>query len=270
MATAKRKGNIMEEMTVKEMIGALKQTSTAILVCGGTEQHGYHLPLSTDYMSAYEVGKEVSRRTRCLLLPPLCYSFSGGKLPGTTDISPETTTRVVTEIGLSMAEQGVRNIILFPGHCGSEHLYAVREAGYRIMERAPGVRAAFTPILSLSKTWIDLLAGGGEHAGQGETSLMLYTSPHLVGKERPFDTAKTRRPRPAEKPKPPAFLVKEFVLGKRPAATREVFYKYGVPNDGGLRATRRFGKVLFDEMVDSLVRLVKSMEARTRRSGRRR
>jgi creatinine amidohydrolase/Fe(II)-dependent formamide hydrolase-like protein len=199
----------------------------------------------------------------------LCYSFSGGKLPGTTDISPETTTRVVTEIGLSIAEQGVRNIILFPGHCGSEHLYAVKEAGYRIMERAPGTTAAFTPILSLSKTWIDLLAGGGEHAGKGETSLMLYTSPHLVRSRRPYDTAKTRKPKPPEKPKTPAFLVKEFVLKRRPVVKREALYKYGVPNDSGLRATRRFGKVLFDEMVDSLARLVKSMEARARKTNQR-
>jgi creatinine amidohydrolase len=87
----------MEEMTVKEMVAALKRVRTAIIASGGTEQHGYHLPLSTDYTSAYEIAKEVSRRTNCLVPPPLCYSFSGGKLPGTTDISPETTARVRTE-----------------------------------------------------------------------------------------------------------------------------------------------------------------------------
>lgn len=259
---AKRKGNIMEEMTVKDMIDALTETSTAILVCGGTEQHGYHLPLSTDYISVYAVGKEVSRQTRCLLLPPLCYSYSGGKLPGTTDISPATTTLVVTEIGLSIAEQGVRNVVLLVGHCGTEHLHAVREAGYRIMERAKGVTAAFAPVLSLSKTWIELLAGGGEHAGEGETSFMLYTHPHLVRNRRPYDTAKTRKPRPPEKPKAPAFLVKDFILTKRPASKREAPYVYGVPNDGALRASRKFGKVLFDEMAGTLVKLVKSMERR--------
>jgi len=244
------------------MLSALRQTNTAILVCGGTEQHGYHLPLSTDYVSAYEIGKEVSRRTKCLLLPPLCYSFSGGKLPGTTDISPGTTTQVVTEIGLSIAEQGVRNVILFAGHCGTEHLNAVKEAGYRIMEQARGTTAAFVPVLSLSKTWIDLLAGGGEHAGEGETSLMLYACPHLVRDDRPYDTDQTRKPRPQRKPPPPAFLVKQFVLKRRGIPKREAPYKYGVPNDGALRATKKFGEVLFDEMVETLVDLVKSMERR--------
>lgn len=256
IASTKRKGNIMEEMTVREMIEALKRTRIAILACGGTEQHGYHLPLSTDYMAAYEVAKEVSRRTGCLALPPLCYSFSGGKLPGTTDISPETTSRVITEICLSLAEQGVRGFILFAGHCGGEHLAAMKEAGYRILEQAPGTHVAYAPILSLSKTWLDLLAGGGEHAGKGETSLMLYVRPDLVRDDRPFDTDKTRKPRPS------AFVIKDFILAPRPTGIppRPVFYKYGVPNASALEASAEFGKVLFDEMVDSLVGIVKKLE----------
>ena len=263
MTAPQRQGNIMEEMTVQDMESALEKTQTAILVCGGTEQHGYHLPLSTDYVSAYEISKEVSRRTDCLLLPPLCYSYSGGKLLGTTDISPDTTTRVVTEIGLSLAEQGVGNVILFPGHCGGQHLDAVKEAGYRIMEQVPGTHVAYTPILSLSKTWIDLLAGGGEHAGRGETSLMLHVRPDLVGDERPYDTDKTRKPRQH------AFLVDNFILEQRPKGLpeREAPYRYGVPSASALEATAEFGKVLFDEMVETLADVVESMESASRSKG---
>ena len=245
----------MEEMTVQDMIVALEQTGTAILVCGSTEQHGYHLPLSTDYIPAYEVSKSVSRKTGCLVLPPLCYSYSGGKLPGTTDISPDTTTRVVADIGLSIVEQGVRNIILFVGHCGTEHLEAVEEAGHRIMEQAPGVSVAFTPVLSLSKSWLDMLAGGGEHAGMGETSLMLHVRPDLVKDERPYDTDATRKPTKS------AFIVEDFVLKPRSKdlPLREAPYKYGVSGPAQ-DATAEFGKVLHDEMVASLVALVQSME----------
>ncbi len=256
MAAHQRTGNIMEEMTVKDMMAALEQTRTAILACGGTEQHGYHLPLSTDYATAYEISKEVSRRTNCLVLPPLCYSFSGGKLPGTTDISPETTAQIVTEIGLSIAEQGVRNVILFAGHCGTEHLNALKEAGYRIMEAAPETKVAFTPILSLSKSWIDMLGGGGEHAGKGETSLMLHLWPDLVRDERPQDTDQTRKPRK------PAFLVEEFVLKPRPKGlpVREAPYRYGVGGPSPMEASAELGKVFYDEMVASLVDLVHEME----------
>ena len=256
MTMRSRKGNIMEEMTVKEMTAALKRVRTAIIASGGTEQHGYHLPLSTDYASAYEIAKEVSRRTGCLAPPPLCYSFSGGKLPGTTDISPETTTRVLTEICLSLAEQGVRGFALLAGHCGGEHLGAIREAGYRIMEQAPGTHVAYVPVLSLSKTWLDLLAGGGEHAGKGETSLMLYLRPDLVRDHRPCDTPKTRKPRP------PAFLVKDFIMKPRPKGVpkREAPYKYGVGGPNAREATRAFGKVLFDEMVKTLAGIVRSLD----------
>jgi len=55
MASQEHNGRFMEDMTVQDMILALEQTRTAILACGGTEQHGYHLPLSTDYLVAYEV-----------------------------------------------------------------------------------------------------------------------------------------------------------------------------------------------------------------------
>ena len=256
MALQEHNGRFMEEMTVQDMILALEQTRTAILACGGTEQHGYHLPLSTDYLVAYEVSKEVSRRSGCLVLPPLCYSFSGGKLPGTTDISPETTAQVVTEIGLSIADQGVRNVVLFVGHCGAEHLHAVKEAGYRMMEQAPGVAVAFAPILSLSKTWIGLLGGGGEHAGKGETSLVLHIRPDLVRDERPYDTDETRKPRK------PDYIVEDLVLKPRPKErpAREAPYKYGVSGANAQEATAEFGKTLYDEMVETLVDLVQSME----------
>ncbi|NOZ24127.1 MAG: creatininase family protein [Planctomycetes bacterium] len=267
MGRAKRTGNIMEEMTVKDMIHALKKTKTALLASGGTEQHGYHLPLSTDYLAAYEIAKEVSRRTGCLAPPPLCYSYSGGKLLGTTDISPQTTTQMIVEIGLSLAEQGVRNIIIFAGHCGTEHLNACKEAGYRIMEQARGTQAAFCPALSLSKAWKELLAGGGEHAGEGETSLMLHICPDLVRDVRPFDTPETRGTLQPKKPKSPAYYRDEFILKRRPKhkPEREAPYKYGVPNDGGLRATKKFGRVLFEEMVETLASLVRRMERETKR-----
>ena len=264
MTSSGRRGNIMEDMTVEDMIKALKQTSTAMLACGGTEQHGYHLPLSADHVIGYEIGKEVSRRSACLLLPPLCYSFSGGKLPGTTDISPETTSRVITEIGLSIAEQGIRNIILFCPHCGGKHLNAVKEAGYQIMEQAKRVSVALVPILSISRTWTDLLAGGGEHAGKGETSLMLYTRPDLVRDKRPYDTARTQKPQRTPKPRQSAFLVRHCVLKKRAVPPRESPDKYGVPDGSAQQATKKFGKVLFDEMVQTLVDLVQFMNKRAR------
>jgi creatinine amidohydrolase len=253
----------MEEMTVEDVISALEVTSTAILACGGTEQHGYHLPLSTDYLTAYEVSKSVSDLTGCLVLPPLCYSYSGGKLPGTTDISPETTTQVVTEIGLSLTEQGVKNIILFAGHCGTEHLNALKDAGHRIMDAAPGIRVAYVPILSLSKSWVEMLGGGGEHAGKGETSLILHLRPDLVADDRPVDTDETRTPAPPRvEPTGKPYLVDEFVLDplEKRVVIREANYKYGVGGPSPNEATAEIGKILVDEMVNTLAKLVRELE----------
>jgi len=69
---------LMESMTVEEVREALVHTRAAILPVGGVEQHGYHLPLTTDVYNAYEIARRVAPLVGCLVAPPVTYSFSGG------------------------------------------------------------------------------------------------------------------------------------------------------------------------------------------------
>lgn len=245
-------------MTVDDVLRALKETATVLLPSGGTEQHGYHLPLATDTIFAEEVATEVSRRTGCLVAPPLNYSFSGGLLAGTTDISIDTTIHLVVDVGRSLAEQGLRNLLLVVGHCGREHLEALEEAGYRLGECAPDLTVALCPIPSFSPTWREFAEKESDHAGRGETSLMLYLRPHLVRAERPRDTEGTRAA-------PGRFWIREdYVLGPRPAPRRRPApYRYGVQGTDPNEATAELGKQLFEEMVAGLVELVEKLEARS-------
>lgn len=247
----------MAEMTVEDVLRALAETCTVLLPSGGTEQHGYHLPLSTDTIFAEEVACEVSRRTGCLVAPSLPYSFSGGLLAGTTDISPDTTLRLVLDLGRSLAEQGLRNLLLVTGHCGREHLEVLEEAGYRLRELAPGLTVALCPLPSFSPTWRAFAERESDHAGKGETSLMLYLRPHLVRPERPRDTDRT-------KCLPPRVWVREeYVLGPRPAPRRRPApYRYGVQGTDPNEAAAELGKQLFEEMVAGLAGLVERLEGR--------
>jgi creatinine amidohydrolase len=243
-------------MTVADVLRALEETRTVLLPSGGTEQHGYHLPLATDTIFAEEVAYEVSQRTGCLVAPPLNYSFSGGLLAGTTDVSPDTTTRLAVDLGRSLAEQGVRNLLLVVGHCGREHLEALEEAGYRLREYAPGLTVALCPIPSFSPTWREFAERESDHAGKGETSLMLYLRPHLVRAERPRDTDETKRP-PRRK-----WVREEYVLGPRPAPHRpEAPYRYGVQGTDPNEATAELGRQMFEEMVAGVAALVARLEA---------
>lgn len=72
---------IMEYMTVKDMEEALKKIKTVIIPYGCIEQHGYHLPLSTD-MYITEVAIRAADRLDAIIAPAVPYTFSGGELPG--------------------------------------------------------------------------------------------------------------------------------------------------------------------------------------------
>jgi len=255
-----RTGNIMELMTIEDMARALKRTRTALINCGGVEQHGYHLPLSCDFKPGYEIVKEVSRRTGCLALPPLTYSFSGGTLPGTTDITPKQTTEVVAQIGRSLYRQGVRNFIILATHCGGEHLGALRESARMLANEFPDMNAAMAPVLRISKTWQEIMQRQkGEHAGEGETSLMMHCFPELVKARRPVD-------KPIKRPPRKPHWTDEFVAlsDSERARLPKPKRKYGVAGDP-TKATAKTGKILFDECVDSLVKLVKALERRRRK-----
>ena len=81
--------SIMENMTWNEVERKLKETRTGIIPFGSTEEHGYHLPLSTDYLVAYEIAKRIADETPALVTPPVCYGVCrrGETFPGTTTIT---------------------------------------------------------------------------------------------------------------------------------------------------------------------------------------
>ena len=60
---------IMENMTVKEMQEALASTRTVVIPVGVVEQHGFHLPLSTDIHNAREVVVRAAPRMQAVVAP---------------------------------------------------------------------------------------------------------------------------------------------------------------------------------------------------------
>ena len=53
---------IIEDMTMPEFIRGLEKTRTVLVPFGATEEHGPHLPLSTDTLHAVEVGRKLAER----------------------------------------------------------------------------------------------------------------------------------------------------------------------------------------------------------------
>ena len=89
---------IMEELTVKEMESVMEKTKTVIIPVGLPEQHGFHLPLSTDILNAVIPPRIAGDRLNAVVAPSVNYCFSGGELMGTINVSPNAFGIYMSEI----------------------------------------------------------------------------------------------------------------------------------------------------------------------------
>src|SRR5262245_66361375 len=88
-----------EEFTWPEIREAVAENRVAVLPVGTVEQHGPHLPLVTDVLTASEMSRmAVERMPReAVLMPPVYYSFNEHHLDFTRPIAVEGPT-VVTNV----------------------------------------------------------------------------------------------------------------------------------------------------------------------------
>lgn len=158
------------------------RADVAVLPIGSFEQHGAHLPLVTDTVVACTIAREVAAAYPVHRLPPVTVSCSHehSAWPGTVSISAATLYAVVRDIADSLRRSGIGSLILVNGHGGN---YVLRNV---VQESAgTGIRMALFPG---SADWDSARARAGVqtssysdmHAGEVETSILLYAHPELV------------------------------------------------------------------------------------------
>jgi creatinine amidohydrolase len=264
----------MGEMTVAEMRKYLKKNQTIVLPYGVIEQHGYHLPLDTDVRNATFFGEILAQGLGCVLAPTINYSFSGGMLEGTINVRPNTFANYVCEIIESLVVQGFRNILVMPGHGGSETFVHLKES-LRIAKWVnPSLKDACVMMLApweFSPTWMKLFSGQDFHAAQAETSLILHWTPEAVRGRATMDTPAIAR---MMRHDPDSYQVRAFLTGSKyeiPTTSQDRRIKVGVMGYPE-RASAAFGKKLCDEIRARVVPAVRKAIAeaeRSRRTGKR-
>jgi mycofactocin system creatininase family protein len=153
-----------------------------VVPVGATEQHGPHLPLTTDTdIAAALTSRLAAAEPRVVIAPVVAYGSSGEHqaFAGTLSVGIEATELLLVELGRSATDTWDR-ILFLSTHGGNA--VPVRRATQRLRAEGRDVR-------SWSPDW-----SGDAHAGHSETSLMLAIDEHRVDVERAALAVGVREP----------------------------------------------------------------------------
>ena len=176
------------ESTWKEIGDA--QVQTAVVPIGSTEQHGTHLPLSTDTIVTERIAQAIAEELHAYLTPtiPIGQSEAWLEYPGSLSFSPDTVKAIISDIVDSLVATGFTTIMFISFHGANVVVY--RGFPEELGEKYPGVRVftAGYPCWvreNWATIWRDALEEAGlpemVHADEAETSLIMLLRPDLVG-----------------------------------------------------------------------------------------
>jgi creatinine amidohydrolase len=159
---------------------------------GSFEQHGPHLPLTTDTDIVTAVGNAVEQRLpdNVLLLPTLWLGHSTHHMhfAGTLDIRQMNYIAVIQDLCGSILSMGARKVLLLNGHGGNDIPVraALREVKTSVGSR-PDLHLLYASYWMLAaesmKSIRESELGGLGHACEMETSVMLHLHPERVRME---------------------------------------------------------------------------------------
>ena len=183
--------------------------AVAVLPVAAIEQHGPHLPVSTDTALVDGVVAaslpQLPAELPVLFLPTQQVGKSTEHLrfPGTLTLSAETVIRLWVEIGESVARAGFRKLVLFNSHGGQVSVMDI--VARELRERCD--------MIVYSTSWYSLPLGDavlgrfppqehrfGIHAGDIETSMMLALRPQHVAMEQARDFRSSSQDRAGQFP----------------------------------------------------------------------
>lgn len=188
----------LSEMTWMEFARRVREDAPIVLVpIGSTEQHGPHLPLSTDVILPEAVAVRVAEAIGGIVAPPISYGYKsqpksggGNHFPGTISLDGATLIETLRNLVNEFVGHGVRKIVLFDGHMENEWFIveaidlALRDQRREGVRDLRVVKLGYWEFINAETERIlfpnGLITWALEHAGVMETSVMLHLRPDLV------------------------------------------------------------------------------------------
>lgn len=226
---------LMEDMTWEEVRDAAAADLPVVLSIGSTEQHGPHLPLSTDCIIPVGIALRAASEVSLLVAPPIRYgaksrALSGGgeTFPGTISLLGITLIETLRDVLVGLGRSGFRKVCVQNWHF--ENAGFLWEACDLAIERSPELKLLLLedPFPSFTDAELAALYPDGfpgwdvEHASIAETSMMLSLRPDLVRTDRIVDDQAARHPSWDVVPAPPEFIPQSGVLWRPSLASAEL------------------------------------------------
>lgn len=167
----------------------IKNSEGVILTLGSVEEHGFHLPMGTDTIIAEAMAEEVSRREDLYYYPCVTFGqvWSARDYEGTVSISPACLEEYCVQAAKSIQRAGVKRLFIFSFHNGNHKV--ITEVLRVLKDEDSGALVYHISLGGIERKVQDILTtplwnGKVWHAGELETSLMLYLRPGLVQMEK--------------------------------------------------------------------------------------
>jgi creatinine amidohydrolase len=202
-----------QDLTTVDFGRVDRERAVALLPVAAVEQHGPHLPLSTDALINDGIVRAALERlapdTTLLVLPAQNVGLSPEhtSFAGTLSIKDSLLLDVWTDIGRSVARTGLRKLIVFNTHGGQKALVDLLAVRLRSELGMLAVRATYFAFGALPGLFDPTEIVHDIHGGEIETSLLLHLRPDLVRtaaladfKGLPHDLAARHKLLGAEKP----------------------------------------------------------------------
>lgn len=180
-----------DELTASDWQAALdKSSQTCILPFGILEKHGPHSPIGTDLIHVREWAARATKQEYAVVFPDYFYGQinEARQQPGTFALPSRVIYDLLEATCDEIARNGFKKIVILNGHGGNPEFirffmqsFLNKRHNYAIYfydpENDPDYMAQYRKMHKSS-------IRGDEHAGESETSILLYYRPDLMRMDR--------------------------------------------------------------------------------------
>jgi creatinine amidohydrolase len=245
-----------DELTASDWPKALEKAAyTAILPIGVLEKHGPHAPIGSDLIHVREWAARVTTREYAVVFPDYFYGqiYEARHQPGTFALPSRLIWELLDATCEEIARNGFKKILIVNGHGGNPNFLRFfvqsqleRRREYVVYLYDPSPDPALIEKMNQMRKSDP---AGDQHAGERETSTLLYLRPDLVKMDRATAESGANQKRLAV-----------------PDVYAAIWWYAGYPNHyagDGDKATREFGELVTEGRLQSLANALRAVKADT-------